>query len=75
MVIQSRTSDDKSRIVQKRKVDRQKSNEVSVESDFKEGLSQQCIDFYKELDELSKEIDDGKGIKVDVNKLAECYGL
>jgi hypothetical protein len=32
-----------------------KSNEVSVESDFKEGLSQQCIDFYKELDELNKQ--------------------
>jgi len=52
---------------------------VLINKYLKEGieneLSLECMEFYEELDEIRQEIKDGKGIRVEVGKLEEHFGL
>jgi hypothetical protein len=66
---------EKGNIIKNNKAKIIKSNNVSIEQNSQDKSSQECIDFYKELDELRKEIADGKGIKVDVRNLEKHFGL
>jgi predicted transport protein len=48
--------------------------EGNVELEFSD-VSQKCEEFAKELDMRDKEIDEGKGIILDVDNIGKRYGL